>query len=418
MKNAFIDLFAGCGGLSLGLEKAGFQPIYANELNQDALKSYTINRKEFPYLENKRFFSNDIYEITSSLKKIKELKSFLFSKFNIKNNELALIAGGPPCQGYSGIGHRRSYKVQKKDVPSNYLYKEMVKFVKVFNPKCFIFENVKGLLSSRWSANGEKGEVFKDILKEFNKLKNYEIKYELLHAKDYGVPQNRPRVVLVGIQKNIKFEMQENLLAHGLLPEKEKSYPNPYELLSDLIDTKYLEKNVTPKYKSDPKNEIQRKFRTKKNSKKIYLKGDKLYEMEYSKHSAHIKKKFQYMIDNNGKITKKMKTKKFAQRLIHKNWGINGPNITTASLPDDYVHFSQPRTLTVREWARLQTFPDWYEFFGNRTTGGHRRAGKPLENNWHREVPKYTQIGNAVPVELAYRIGKHLKKIIIKNSFK
>ena len=114
MKNAFIDLFAGCGGLSLGLEKAGFQPIYVNELNQDALKSYTINRKEFPYLENKRFFSNDIYEITRSLKKIKELKSFLFSRFKIKNNELALIAGGPPCQGYSGIGHRRSYNVQKK----------------------------------------------------------------------------------------------------------------------------------------------------------------------------------------------------------------------------------------------------------------------------------------------------------------
>ena len=291
----------------------------------------------------------------------------------------------------------------------------MVKFVKVFNPKCFIFENVKGLLSSRWSSNGEKGEVFKDILKEFKKLKNYEIKYELLHAKDYGVPQNRPRVILVGIQKDIKFEMQENLIAHGLLPEKDKSYPSPYELLSDLVDTKYLEKLVTHKYKSDPKNDIQKKFRTKKNSKKIFLKGEELYEMEYSKHSAHIKKRFQYMIDNNGKITKKMKTKKFAQRLINKNWGINGPNITTASLPDDYVHFSQPRTLTVREWARLQTFPDWYEFFGNRTTGGHRRAGRPLENNWHREVPKYTQIGNAVPVELAYRIGKHLKKIILKN---
>ena len=80
------------------------------------------------------------------------------------------------------------------------------------------------------------------------------------------------------------------------------------------------------------------------------------------------------MIKNNGLIPKEMKTKKFAQRLIHKNWGINGPNITTASLPDDYVHFSQPRTLTVREWARLQTFPDWYEFFGKRTTGGHRNA--------------------------------------------
>ena len=279
MKNAFIDLFAGCGGLSLGLEKAGFQPIYVNELNQDALKTYTINRKEFPYLEDKRFYSNDIYEITSRPKKLIDLKKFLFSKFNIKDDELALIVGGPPCQGYSGIGHRRTFKIQKKDIPSNHLYKEMVKFIKAFNPRCFIFENVKGLLSSRWSLNGEKGEVFKDILKEFNKLKNYEINYELLHAKDYGVPQNRPRVVMVGIQKKINFEKKEDLLAHGLLPEKDKSYPSPYELLSDLVDAKYLEKLITPKYKSDPKNEFQRKFRTKKNSKKIYLKGDNLYEM-------------------------------------------------------------------------------------------------------------------------------------------
>ena len=84
MKNAFIDLFAGCGGLSLGLEKAGFQPIYVNELNQDALKTYTINRKEFPYLEDKRFYSNDIYEITSKPKKLAELKSFYFQNLILK----------------------------------------------------------------------------------------------------------------------------------------------------------------------------------------------------------------------------------------------------------------------------------------------------------------------------------------------
>tara|TARA_B100001027_G_C16000949_1_gene212656 strand:- start:161 stop:523 length:363 start_codon:yes stop_codon:yes gene_type:complete len=120
------------------------------------------------------------------------------------------------------------------------------------------------------------------------------------------------------------------------------------------------------------------------------------------------------MINNEGVIKDEMKTKKFAQRLIPLVWPENGPNITATSLPDDYVHFSQPRSLTVREWARFQTFPDWYEFYGKRTTGGLRRAGNPDENNWDRDVPKYTQIGNAVPVELAYRIGRHLKKIILK----
>ena len=118
------------------------------------------------------------------------------------------------------------------------------------------------------------------------------------------------------------------------------------------------------------------------------------------------------MIKNKGMIPKEMKTKKFAQRVIPKKWNENGPNITATSLPDDYVHYSQPRSLTVREWARLQMFPDWYIFKGKRTTGGTRRAGNPHEGNWDREVPKYTQIGNAVPVELAKRVGINLKKII------
>ena len=118
------------------------------------------------------------------------------------------------------------------------------------------------------------------------------------------------------------------------------------------------------------------------------------------------------MIENNGNILEKMKTKKFVQRVIPKVWGKNGPNITATSLPDDFVHYSQPRSLTVREWARLQLFPDWYEFAGNRTTGGRKRAGDFTNGDWKRETPKYTQIGNAVPVKLSEEIGIHLKKIL------
>ena len=118
------------------------------------------------------------------------------------------------------------------------------------------------------------------------------------------------------------------------------------------------------------------------------------------------------MINNHGKIKKEMKTRKFAQRVLPKRWEKKGPSITTTSLPDDYVHFSQPRSLTVREWARLQTFPDWYIFKGKRTTGGIRRAGNPQKGIYDRELPQYTQIGNAVPVFLAYKIGKHFLKLI------
>ena len=118
------------------------------------------------------------------------------------------------------------------------------------------------------------------------------------------------------------------------------------------------------------------------------------------------------MIDNDGEMPKKYKTKKFAQRLLPKKWGNKGPTITITSLPDDFVHYSQARTPTVRECARMQTFPDWYQFAGKRTTGGIRRAGNPRENIFDREVPKYTQIGNAVPVKLAYEIGLHLNQVL------
>ena len=408
MKNPFIDLFAGCGGLSLGLEQAGFNPVYVNELNNDALSTYLINRSEYNHLNSKKFHSNDIKELSGSRKNLEELSKNLKSTFNINKGDLSLVVGGPPCQGYSGIGHRRSYKVDKEKIPSNYLYKDMFKVIEHFNPKAFIFENVRGLLSARWTKSGTKGEIFKDVLKQFSKLKNYNHHYSLVQSKDYGVPQNRPRVLVIGIRKDIK----SNINKDDLFPNKDKSYPHLEELFSDLIDKNYNKSFVTNSYLSDPKTKIQKILRTRKNKNSLLSKGDKLTDQEYSNHSQNIIKKFKSMLDNDGVIKDKFKTKKFAQRLLKKRWNGKGPNITATSLPDDYVHYSQPRSLTVREWARLQMFPDWYQFKGKRTTGGLRRAGNPQKGIFDREVPKYTQIGNAVPVELAKRLGQKIIKLI------
>ena len=408
MKNPFIDLFAGCGGLSLGLEQAGFNPVYVNELNNDALSTYLINRSEYKHLNSKKFHSNDIKELSGSKKNLEELSKNLKSTFNINKGDLSLVVGGPPCQGYSGIGHRRSYKVDKDKIPSNYLYKDMFRVIEHFNPKAFIFENVRGLLSARWTKSGAKGEIFKDVLKQFSKLKNYNHHHSLVQSKDYGVPQNRPRVLVIGIRRDIKSKINKD----DLFPNKDKSYPHLEELFSDLIDKNYNKSFVTNSYLSDPKSKIQKILRIKKSGKSFLKKGDKLTDQEYSKHSPNIVKKFKSMLDNDGVIKDKFKTKKFAQRLLNKKWNGKGPNITATSLPDDYVHYSQPRSLTVREWARLQMFPDWYQFKGKRTTGGIRRAGNPQKGIFDREVPKYTQIGNAVPVELARRVGLSLKKYL------
>ena len=290
----------------------------------------------------------------------------------------------------------------------------MAFFVHKIKPKIFLFENVEGLLTSKWTKEGVKGEIFKDVLETFNNIPGYHVKYKLIHAKDYGVPQNRPRVLIIGIKKQLLKDNTKSIdaLEAGFLPMPEYDYPNLEEVLSDIIDKKFKYGGETITYPLDPQSEWQKNIRKSKHGRKIYKKGDPLTEHEYSNHSERIREKFSYMIKNRGEIPEHLKTKKFAQRLLPKKWGNKGPTITATSLPDDFVHYSQARSPSVREWARLQTFPDWYQFAGKRTTGGIRRAGNPRASIFEREVPKYTQIGNAVPVKLAYEIGKHLSKIL------
>ena len=412
----FIDLFAGCGGLSLGLEQAGFFPLYVNELNKDALETYLINRdSHYPHLRDD-FYSNDIKDVIYKKNFFNKLLKDLEGEFgrDFKEHSVDVVAGGPPCQGFSGIGIRRSYSVDKEQLPSNHLFQDMAFFVHKIKPKIFLFENVQGLLRSKWTPKGKKGEIFEEVLHTFRKIPNYDVRYKLVYAKDYGVPQNRPRVLVIGIRKDLGIDVinDDDALNNGFLPEPTNDYPDLIDVLSDLVDKKFEYGGETKKYPSDPKNFWQEDIRKGYQSNKTYLKGDVLTEHEYSNHSERVREKFSYMIKNNGEIPEKFKTKKFAQRLLPKKWGKKGPTITATSLPDDFVHYSQARSPTVREWARLQTFPDWYQFAGKRTTGGIRRAGNPRESIFEREVPKYTQIGNAVPVKLALEIGKHFSEII------
>lgn len=410
-----VDLFAGCGGLSLGLEKAGFQSVFVNELHPDAMSTFVNNRPDSP-VQNPKYQVNDILKLTRKRSVLQDLSKELNSKYN----GVDLVVGGPPCQGFSGIGHRRTFEVTKEEIPTNYLYREMAKAVTDIAPKVFIFENVRGLLTSRWTPEGEKGEIWRDVVKTFQKISvkvgnrsySYRIGFQLLYAKDYGVPQNRPRIVMVGVRDDIDSSNTGSTIAGGLLPMPIGGAPDPIDFLSDLIDPKWTPGGATTKYPKAARSDFQKMLRALPNSNIIAGKGDPLTEHEYSKHAPLVMKKFQYMIDNNGEIPESMRTKKFAQRLIPEHWGENGPNITATSLADDYVHYSQPRVLTVREWARLQTFPDWYQFAGKRTTGGRRRAGNLEIGDWHRELPKYTQIGNAVPVQLAEQIGLHIKGIL------
>jgi len=445
MKNSFefsmIDLFAGCGGLSLGMENAGFTPVFVNELSPDAMATYLANRHHDvggnPFADQLNLRCSDAHDLKDErLEQLITDLSALGLTFDAPNDyngqvgsTLDLLAGGPPCQGYSGMGHRRSYSVDKKDIPSNQLYQRMAKIIASIRPRIFLFENVRGLLTSKWTQDSDR-KIWPDVLAEFRSIPGYDVRWSLVSARDYGVPQNRPRVLLVGIRKDIVNSSKllhpsadpEDAVMCGFLPKGEPSEcPDLEDLLSDLVDPKINKILIsgsfpsgsfgTKKYPSAPKTAIQKHLR---GAAPLHEKRQvaELTDHDYSKHAPRIVEKFQYMLAHNGEIPKGAETKKFSQRVLPKRWGNRGAYITVTSMPDDYVHYAQPRTLTVREWARLQLFPDWYRFMGKRTTGGIRRAGNPREGIFDREVPKYTQIGNAVPVGLAERVGKHFRLLL------
>ena len=357
--------------------------------------------------------------------------NFHFDKATEKSgggSTLDVLTGGPPCQGYSGIGIRRSYAVDRKEIPSNVLDGRMAQIISRLRPRIFLFENVRGLLNAKWTRNG--GEpIWPDVKAAFRQIPGYEVRWSLVYAKDYSVPQNRPRVLLVGIRKDILAACPdiapeadlEDAVKCGFLPAGQSgNFPHLQDLLGDLVDDDVAEtlrsgafasgKFETKKYPRSAKTEIQKYLRTPP----PWAAGRPvaLTEQEYSKHKWSVVDKFDHMLANNGAIPEHYKTRKFSQRVLPPHWGNKEPNMTATSLPDDYVHYSQPRVLTVREWARLQMFPDGYQFAGKRTTGGIRRAGNPLEGNFDREVPKYTQIGNAVPVRLAEAVGQHFREIL------
>lgn len=408
-KATCVDLFAGCGGLSLGLERAGFRPVLFSELNKDAGNTYLANRKSINDLDR----YGNIYN----------LNNHRLSSLRKTWGEIDLVAGGPPCQGFSGIGHRRTHHVDKRDIPSNHLYEEMIRVIRQLQPKVFLFENVRGLLTSKWDDTGMK--IWPDVLSAFSALNRYTVRFSLVKSYDYGVPQNRPRVLLIGVKNSIlprhKSSYDQDAITAGLLPGKTAEPPDLKTLLDDLVDPDYIASGlVTKNYKHNWLNQIQQNYRENQNLSISLKLGHALREQEYSKHNNVVQEKFQFMIDNKSRsmrdLPQRFRTNKFSQRLLPSTWQEVGgkPNMTATSLPDDYIHYSQPRTLTVREWARLQGFPDWYEFCGKRTTGGPRRAGNPNEGNWDREVPKYTQIGNAVPVPLAEAVGNHILDKFIK----
>ena len=335
MSNKIIDLFCGCGGLSKGFEMAGFDSVLAIDFWNDAVVTYNNNR------ENRVAICDDVSTISNEY-----LDSFL------ANNKIVGIVGGPPCQGYSTVG--------KRDINDdrNYLYLQYCRIVEKVQPDFFVLENVKGLLT----LNG--GAFKEDIINRFSKL-GYNVEYKILNAANYGVPQNRNRVFFVGLKdKDFKF------------PKEFSKKVTTSEAISDLA--KYEDK-----YSSAPKSDFQKEMRANNN----ILKNN-----EFTTHSEQTVSVIS-KIPDGGKIKdlpeEYWNIRKYNKAFQRMNSNSQSNTIDTGHR--NYFHYIENRIPTVRESARIQSFPDDFIFYGSRTS-------------------QYKQVGNAVPPLLAYAIALEIKK--------
>lgn len=349
-----IDLFSGCGGLSLGMERVGFKVVYANELNKDAATTY---RKNFPHVKMQ---VGDIKEIDP-----RDVKK------KIGKGTIDIIGAGPPCQGFSTLGKRNGHDHR------NRLFRNLVKFVDYFSPKMFVMENVAGLLSM------SDGRIIKKIVKEFEDVE-YKVNVGKLLASDYGVPQYRTRVFIIGSKKEIPEK--------ELFPKKNgHSTVSVKKAISDLAFLG-IGKSATS-YKRKPSTEYQNAMRRK---------ATKLANHESPRHSERIQKRFSMI--PSGMVAKKVKGYDSGKRDCYK-FDPESPSKTVTTLPEDFIHYELDRIPTVRELARLQSFPDDFVFYGPRTTGGSQRKNT---------CPQYTQVGNAVPPMLSQVLFANIKKILEK----
>lgn len=402
----FIDLFAGCGGLSLGLLSAGWQGLFAVE--QDSLAFETLKHN----LVDGHAHCPFRYDWPSWLAKTPiEISQFInqyAEDLAALKGELDLIAGGPPCQGFSFAGRRKS------NDPRNELFKHYVELVTILKPPFLLLENVKGIsVAFRKPANAENGnghesKPFSDRIKDDLKEAGYDVFTRLVRAMEVGVPQFRPRYILLAIRRDIlrshpDFDPFKDLdkRRKEFLQGKGLAVNCPVTVRQAISDfeskgKKLVACNDSPGFEQieygHPRTRYQRLLHGE-------LNGIAPNSLRLVNHRDKTRKRFHQIISScrHGVQLSPADRERFG---LKKHCVVpldaNQPSHTLTTLPDDFLHYSEPRILTVREYARLQSFPDWYEFCGKYTTGGDRRL---------RECPRYTQVGNAVPPFLAEFIG-------------
>ena len=368
-----IDLFAGAGGLSFGFETKGIEVALAIEKDSWAAETYKKNHK------NKNCIEADITKLTDSF-------------FGEYQGKAEIVMGGPPCQGFSIAASNR----RKEGDERNFLYREFLRVVSVVKPRVVLLENVKEF-GKYYLPDGRL--LVDDVVTTLDSY-GYRCSYSVIDVKDYGIPQDRRRFFLIGVKdKTQEIDIMTMLKAYN------SKACNLGEAISDLpvvMPYQFKEGDVMP-YTQEPQNGFQHLMRD----------GAVIVSNHIPmQHTPKTVEKFRFLLNNGNKDelpdnlrsvvrgdTTRISNSKFSQNHRVMDAYKIAPTIT-ASFYSSFIHPNQPRNLTVREAARIQTFPDTFIFYGKRTTLSKKLLSrKGIVEDLH--LDQFNQVGNAVPPMMA-----------------
>lgn len=415
-KHTFADLFSGCGGFSLGLMQAGMQGVFAVERDAMAFETFAWNllspagrQGSFAWPD---WLEAKPWDIEALLIKHRlDLKAELRGKVDV-------LAGGPPCQGFSFAGRRH------EDDPRNLLFQKYVEVVSAIRPKVLVLENVPGMKVVHRSnvvrltpgtANVPRRSFYDKLVESLASV-GYSVAGKLVDASEFGVPQRRTRLIVVGMQKELAeqlggvshvFDVLEKVRRLRLKELGTRGKVSARAAISDLeVGSRPLRPCSDPALRGSFSEVTYSGPRTA--YQKLMHAGydEAMDSMRLANHRDDVRERFFRIITEcaQGVRMDDASRRRFGLRK-HRIYPMAAydPAPTVTTLPDDILHYCEPRILTVREYARLQSFPDWFHFKGKYTTGGKRRTS---------ECPRYTQVGNAVPPLLAQTLGLAISKVI------
>lgn len=392
------------------MSEAGWKGLFAIERAADAFETFRAN---FLDKNSRHQFGWPVW-LEQSAHSVEGVLADHRSELRRLRNKVDLVAGGPPCQGFSFAGKRKSSD------PRNKMFQRYVSFVELIKPKFLVLENVPGMNvahTRRGNKTARAGRTYYDKLREALCELGYVVHRMMLDAADFGVPQRRTRLVVIGLRSDVAkefpmgcTEIEARIRIEGKNQLFELGAGSPVtaeQAISDLvIGTGKRRGQRTIEYTGfgARRGYVQLKYEGPHDTayQRLMNAGvmhDQMDSMRLARHRVEVEARFRTILASSRRGVNlndddRMLLGMLKRRTVPMSPTRPAPTLTT--LPDDILHYCDPRILTVRECARLQSFPDWFRFKGNYTTGGDRRKV---------DCPRYTQVGNAVPPLLARAIG-------------